>query len=64
MGEDPGSEVEPKGHEHEVKNLLYHEAIFRGRIVLEFFDSCFRLQYTLLISSRDCLATVYINPST
>ena len=46
MGEDPGSEVEPKGHEHEVKNLLYHEVIFRGRIVLEFFDSSFRLQYS------------------
>ena len=41
-----GREVEPKGHEHEVKNLLYHEVIFRGRIVLEFFDSSFRLQYS------------------
>ena len=46
VGEDPGSEVEPKGHEHEVKNLLYHEVIFRGRIVLEFFHFSFAVYTT------------------
>ena len=61
MGEDPGSEVEPRGHEHEVELRL-----FICCIVQQFFTGArdsfrilpFFVCNALLISSRNCLLYV------